>query len=55
MLQDWILEDADKHKWSFQDFFLPLSEWNLNVSREERNWYQDYLYKVALMLVSLFM
>ncbi|KAG5381643.1 hypothetical protein IGI04_033113 [Brassica rapa subsp. trilocularis] len=38
----WILEDADKHKWSFQDFLLPLSEWNLNVSRKEHYWYEDY-------------
>ncbi|XP_033136081.1 putative F-box protein At3g10240 [Brassica rapa] len=34
----WILEDADKHKWSFQDFFLPLNEWDMGVSREEHNW-----------------
>ncbi|KAL0899616.1 hypothetical protein Bca101_083577 [Brassica carinata] len=23
----WNLENADKHKWSFQDFLLPLHEW----------------------------
>ncbi|KAJ4917423.1 putative F-box protein [Raphanus sativus] len=32
----WILEDADKHNWSFQDFLLPLIEWELNVC-----WNQD--------------
>ncbi|CAH8383467.1 unnamed protein product [Eruca vesicaria subsp. sativa] len=32
-----ILEDAYKHKWSFQNFLFPLYMWNLKDSSEEPN------------------
>ncbi|CAH8383366.1 unnamed protein product [Eruca vesicaria subsp. sativa] len=45
----WILEDADKHKWLFQDFRVPLHMWTLNlISSEENNYFQDFYNRFEL-------
>ncbi|CAH8383412.1 unnamed protein product [Eruca vesicaria subsp. sativa] len=44
----WILEDADKHKWLFQDFRVPLHMWTLNLSSEENNYFQDFYNRFEL-------